>query len=178
MAVSFYTVLALSGSNDQIAFFFHVSLNATIWAGRIGLLVVPPIAYYLTYRICLGLQRTDRAVLQHGIATGIIRRLPRGEFIEVHQPLASTDDHGNPVGLIYQGAPVPKRMNRLGAGGRPPAGSLLTPDPVEETIALDRARTEESSAEISTNGHRARVARPDSRSEHHATSTEGPGTDR
>jgi ubiquinol-cytochrome c reductase cytochrome b subunit len=149
MAVSFYAVLALSGSNDQIAFFFRISLDATIWAGRIGLLVVPPIAYYLTYRICLGLQRTDRAVLQHGIATGMIRRLPHGEFIEIHQPLASTNGNGHPVPLTYQGAPVPKRMNQIGAAGKPPAGSLLTPDPMEETTALERARTE---APAPTNG--------------------------
>ncbi|WP_433299263.1 cytochrome bc1 complex cytochrome b subunit [Pseudonocardia sp. CA-142604] len=140
MAVSFYAVLTLSGSNDQIAFYFNISLNATIWAGRIGLLILPPIAYYLTYRICLGLQRDDRAVLQHGIATGIIRRLPHGEFIEIHQPLAGTNRNGKPVPLTYQGAPVPKRMNQLDVGGRPPSGSLLTPDPIEETNALERAR--------------------------------------
>jgi quinol---cytochrome-c reductase cytochrome b subunit len=143
MAISFYAVLALSGCNDQIAYFFHVSLNATIWAGRIGLLLVPPIAYYVAYRLCIGLQRSDRAVLRDGIATGIIRRLPHGEFVEIHQPLAGTDGHGHPVPLAYQGAPVPKRMNQLGASGRPTPGSLLTLDPPEQTIALERARAEE-----------------------------------
>jgi len=29
----------------------------------------PPLAYYLTYRICLGLQRPHREVLDHGIET-------------------------------------------------------------------------------------------------------------
>ena len=33
----------------------------------------------------------DRAVLEHGIETGIIKRLPHGEFIEVHQPLSVKD---------------------------------------------------------------------------------------
>ena len=45
----------------------------------------------LTYRICLGLQQHDREVLEHGIETGVIRRLPNGEFIEVHQPLGPVD---------------------------------------------------------------------------------------
>jgi ubiquinol-cytochrome c reductase cytochrome b subunit len=76
MGISFYTLLVLSGSNDQIAYAFNVSLNATTWAGRIGVLVVPPIAYWVTYRMCIGLQRSDRAVLEHGIETGVIRRLP------------------------------------------------------------------------------------------------------
>jgi ubiquinol-cytochrome c reductase cytochrome b subunit len=140
MGISFYAVLVLSAGNDLIAYFFDISLNATTWAGRIGVLVVPPIAYHVTYRICIGLQRSDRAVLEHGIETGIIRRLPHGEFIEVHQPLNGVDAHGRPIPLAYQGAPVPKRVNQLGLGGAPVPGSLLTPDPPAQTAALERAR--------------------------------------
>ncbi|MBB5156214.1 cytochrome bc1 complex cytochrome b subunit [Saccharopolyspora phatthalungensis] len=143
MALSLFAVLMISGANDLIAFQFNISLNAMTWAGRIGLLVLPPIAYYITYRVCLGLQRGDREVLEHGVETGIIKRLPHGEFIEVHQPLGAVDDHGHPEPLPYQGAPVPKKMNKLGAAGSPVAGSLLTPDPVEETTALERARHED-----------------------------------
>lgn len=76
-----------------------------------------------------GLQRHDREVLDHGIETGIIRRLPHGEFIEVHQPLGAVDDHGHPLPVLYQGARVPQRMNQLGAGGHPVPGSLYRPDP-------------------------------------------------
>jgi ubiquinol-cytochrome c reductase cytochrome b subunit len=156
MAISFYTVLVLSGSNDVIAYVFDISLNATTWAGRIGVLVVPPIAYWVTYRFCIGLQRGDRAVLEHGIETGVIRRLPHGEFIEVHQPLGGVDDHGHAIPLEYQGAPVPKRMNQLGMGGSPVPGSLLTPDSPEETAALEQARAEEAAAEAAArNGHPA-----------------------
>ena len=129
MAIAFYVWLCLSAINDWFAFFLDISLNATTWAGRIGLLVVPPIAYWVTYRLCLGLQRSDRAVLEHGIETGIVRRLPHGEFIEIHQPLGGVDDHGHAIPLEYQGASVPKRMNQLGSAGAPVAGSLLKPDP-------------------------------------------------
>ena len=172
MAIAFYTLLVLCGSNDLIAYFFDISLNATTWAGRIGVLVVPPIVYYVTYRICIGLQRSDRAVLEHGIETGIIKRLPHGEFIEVHQPLAGVDGHGHPIPLEYQGAPVPKRMNQLGMGGSPRPGSLLTPDPVEETAALEQARADGAAAEAaeaaqrnggSSNGHGASQARSEER---------------
>jgi ubiquinol-cytochrome c reductase cytochrome b subunit len=140
MAISFMAVLLLSGGNDVIAYVFDISLNATTWAGRIGLLLLPPIAYYVTYRICLGLQRADREVLEHGIETGIIKRLPHGEFIEVHQPLGGVDSHGHAIPLEYQGAAVPKKMNQLGSAGSPVPGSLLRPDPQEETRALERAR--------------------------------------
>ncbi|NIH79276.1 cytochrome bc1 complex cytochrome b subunit [Amycolatopsis viridis] len=140
MALAFFMVLELSGFNDIIADKFDISLNATTWAGRIGLLVAPPLAYFITYRICLGLQRSDREVLEHGIETGIIKRLPHGEFIEIHQPLGGVDGHGHAIPLEYQGASVPKKMNKLGAAGRAVPGNLLAPDPVEETAALDRAR--------------------------------------
>jgi len=117
MAVSFYLVLLVSGGNDIIADKFHISLNAMTWAGRIAILVVPPLAYYLTHRIALGLQQHDREVLAHGVETGIIKRLPNGAFVEIHQPLAPVDDHGHPAPLDYVGWTVPRKMNRLGALG-------------------------------------------------------------
>jgi ubiquinol-cytochrome c reductase cytochrome b subunit len=140
MAITFFMVSLLSAANDVLAEKFDISLNATTWIGRIGLLVLPPLAYAITYRLCLGLQRSDRMVLEHGVETGIIKRLPHGEFIEVHQPLGPVDDHGHPIPLEYQGAPVPKKMNKLGSAGEPVAGSLLRPDPAEETAALAQAR--------------------------------------
>jgi ubiquinol-cytochrome c reductase cytochrome b subunit len=143
MALGFLLVIELSGFNDVIAEQFHISLNATTWAGRIGVLLVPPIAYYVTYRICLGLQRADREVLEHGVETGIIKRLPHGEFIEIHQPLGGVDSHGHALSLEYQGAPVPKKMNELGSSGRAVPGSLWTPDPPEETAALEQAGEQE-----------------------------------
>jgi ubiquinol-cytochrome c reductase cytochrome b subunit len=114
MALTFYMVLFLSGGNDIIAHAFDISLNAMTWGGRIALLILPPIAYLVAYRVCLGLQRHDREVLEHGIETGIVRMLPTGEFIEVHQPIGPTDEHGHGL-LSYSGTPVPKRMNQLGA---------------------------------------------------------------
>jgi ubiquinol-cytochrome c reductase cytochrome b subunit len=114
MAITFYLVLFLSGGNDIIAKAFNISLNAMTWGGRVALLTLPPLAYLLTYRVCLGLERHDREVLEHGVETGIIKMLPTGEFIEVHQPLGPVDEHGHGK-LSYAGAPVPKRMSELGA---------------------------------------------------------------
>jgi ubiquinol-cytochrome c reductase cytochrome b subunit len=143
MAITYFMVALLSAANDVLAEKFDISLNATTWMGRIGLLILPPIAYAITYRLCLGLQRADREVLEHGVETGIIKRLPHGEFIEVHQQLGQVDEHGHPIPLAYQGTAVPKKMNKLGSAGRPVAGTLLTPDPPEETTALERARAEQ-----------------------------------
>jgi ubiquinol-cytochrome c reductase cytochrome b subunit len=147
MALGFFLVIELSGFNDIIAYLFNISLNATTWAGRIGVLLVPPVAYYISYRICIGLQRADHEVLEHGVETGIIKRLPHGEFIEVHQPLGPVDEHGHAIPLEYQGATVPKKMNKLGTSGHAVPGSWVSPDPVEETVALERARDDHRSGQ-------------------------------
>ena len=136
MAIAFYMVLTFSAMNDVIALKFHISLNATTWIGRIGMVVLPAIVYYIAYRWAVGLQRSDRAVLEHGIETGIIKRLPHGAYIELHQPLGPVDEHGHPIPLEYQGAALPKRMNKLGSAGEPGSGSFLFADPIEEHEAL------------------------------------------
>ena len=139
MGIAFYFLVTLSGGNDLFAYHFGVSLNAMTWVGRIGLIVLPPLAYFVTYRICIGLQRSDREVLEHGIETGVIKMMPNGAFVEIHQPLGEVDEHGHPVPLPYAGAPVPKQMNQLGFSGHPGRGAL-TPDP--EDVARKAAEIE------------------------------------
>ena len=131
-AISLYILLTFACMNDIIALKFHISLNATTWMGRIGLIIVPPLAYFIAYRWALGLQRSDRMVLEHGIETGIIKRLPQGEYIEIHQPLGPVDDHGHAIPLPYEGAAIPKRMNKLGSSGAPGTGSVMVADPPEQ----------------------------------------------
>lgn len=139
MAIAFYMVLTFAAMNDIIALKFHISLNATTWIGRIGMLVLPPLVFFAAYRWAVALQRSDRDVLEHGVETGIIKRLPHGAYIELHQPLGDVDDHGHPIPLEYAGAAVPKRMNKLGAAGRPGHGGFLTADPATEDAALTEA---------------------------------------
>ncbi|MFD9702268.1 cytochrome bc complex cytochrome b subunit [Lentzea sp. NPDC059081] len=159
MAITYFMVLLLMGGNDIFAYKFDISLNLTTWMGRIGMLILPPIAYFVAYRICIGLQRGDREVLEHGVETGIIKRLPHGEFIEIHQPLGPVDDHGHPIPLAYQGASVPKKMNKLGSAGHPVVGSTWSPDPVEETVALENARAKRHvSEEISAENKQGELA--------------------
>ncbi len=156
MVITFYMVLWISGGNDLIADKFNISLNAMTWIGRIGLIVLPPIVYVATYRLCLGLQRHDRQVLEHGIETGIIRRLPSGEFIEVHQPLGPVDEHGHGL-LQYGGAPVPKKMNSLGGAGRRVRGFF---SPVEEPAAIESAQADSDQRELTGSGRPSDGGRP------------------
>lgn len=78
-------------------------------------------------------------MLEHGIETGIIKRLPDGAYVELHQPLGPVDGRGHPVALPYQGTPLPKRLNKLGLGGSPGSGSLLLAEPASEDRALSEA---------------------------------------
>ncbi|MCV7225054.1 cytochrome bc1 complex cytochrome b subunit [Mycolicibacterium komossense] len=139
MAISFYILLTFACMNDIIALKFHISLNATTWIARIAMVVLPPLVYFIAYRWAVGLQRSDRAVLEHGIETGILKRLPHGAYVELHQPIGPVDDHGHPIPLEYQGAAVPKKMNKLGSGGSTGSGSFLFADPVSEDQALREA---------------------------------------
>ena len=85
--LAWYMVLLLGGGNDIVATHFHLSINAVTWFVRVSFFVLPVVTFIVTKRICLGLQRRDRDKVLHGRETGVIKRLPHGEFIEVHAPL-------------------------------------------------------------------------------------------
>jgi len=90
LGVAFLTafiILALAGSNDLIATHFHLSINSITWVFRIAFFLAPVAAFWITKRICLGLQRKDRELVLHGHETGRIVRFANGEYIEVHKPL-------------------------------------------------------------------------------------------
>jgi ubiquinol-cytochrome c reductase cytochrome b subunit len=86
--LTWYVILLIAGGNDMVAIFFHLSINHITWFARIAFFVGPVIAFIITKRICLGLQRRDRDKVLHGRESGIIKRLPHGEFVEIHEPLS------------------------------------------------------------------------------------------
>ena len=85
--VTFYAVLWAGAATDLIATNFKMSLNQVLTSMQILLIVGPIVAYIITKRACLSLQRKDREIVLHGRETGRIVRLPHGEYIEVHEPL-------------------------------------------------------------------------------------------
>jgi ubiquinol-cytochrome c reductase cytochrome b subunit len=85
--ISVYLLLLAGGGNDIVATRLHLSINAVTWTVRIAVFVVPAAVFVVTRRICLGLQLRDRELVLHGRETGVIKRLPHGEYVEVHQPL-------------------------------------------------------------------------------------------
>jgi quinol---cytochrome-c reductase cytochrome b subunit len=86
--VTFYGILWLEGANDVVARFLNIELYLTTEIARYAIFIGPVVAYWVTKRICLGLQRKDNHLLEHGVETGIIRQLPNGEYIEVTRPVS------------------------------------------------------------------------------------------
>ena len=85
--VTFYAVLWATASSDLIATHFRVSIEDVIHSMQLLVFVGPVIAYIITKRITLGLQKKDREIALHGFESGRIVRLPGGEYIEVHEQL-------------------------------------------------------------------------------------------
>ena len=86
--VTFYAVLWAAASSDLIGTHFKVGIEDVIRSLQALLILGPIIAYFLTKRICVGLQKKDREIALHGFESGRIVRLPGGEYIEVHEQLS------------------------------------------------------------------------------------------
>jgi ubiquinol-cytochrome c reductase cytochrome b subunit len=90
-AIVFYAVLWAAAGSDTIAYLFRLSSEGLLVALQVTLVLGPPIAFTITQRICLGLQRKDRDIALHGFETGRIVRMPGGEYVEVHQPVSAAE---------------------------------------------------------------------------------------
>jgi len=107
--VVFYGVLWAEGANDVIADKLQIPLYTVTWIARVLIIVGPLAAFIVTRRICLGLQRKDKELLEHGLETGIIRQLPHGEFVEVHRPMTEEER------AILEAEKVPALMPAAGS---------------------------------------------------------------
>jgi ubiquinol-cytochrome c reductase cytochrome b subunit len=85
--VTFFGILWLEGANDIIAVHFNIDLYTTTEIARYAIFIGPVVAFWITRRICIGLQRKDAQILVHGVETGIIRQLPNGAFVEAERPV-------------------------------------------------------------------------------------------
>ncbi|MEV5973606.1 cytochrome bc complex cytochrome b subunit [Streptomyces sp. NPDC051921] len=112
--ITAYMVMLIGGGNDLWATHFHLSINSITWFVRIFFFAGPVIAFVVTKRICLGLQRRDKDKVLHGRESGIIKRLPHGEFVEVHQPLSQGELHRLTAHEQYAPAELPPAVDENG----------------------------------------------------------------
>ena len=86
--MTFYGLLWAAGGNDIIAINFSLSINQITYAMRVLVFVGPVVAFLITRRWCISLQRSDNEKLLHGYETGIIMRSTEGGYSERHLPLS------------------------------------------------------------------------------------------
>ncbi|MFE9257172.1 cytochrome bc complex cytochrome b subunit [Streptomyces sp. NPDC006879] len=123
--LTWYVVLLIAGGNDMFAQYLHLSINSITWFCRIGFFVAPVITFLITKRICLGLQRRDREKVLHGRETGIIKRLPHGEFVEVHEPLSQGQLHTLTAHEQYQPIEIGPTVDENGVERKVPLKEKL-----------------------------------------------------
>src|SRR6476659_4576304 len=139
MALSTYLILFIAAGNDIIAIKLHMSINDITNVLRLACFVVPPLAFWVTKRICLSLQRHDRDKVLHGRESGTIIRTAGGRFFEKHEAL---DEYGRWT-LVQQEVPEPLEL-----------GSQTD----ENGVAAKHARSERRRARLSHFYFKDRVA--------------------
>jgi ubiquinol-cytochrome c reductase cytochrome b subunit len=122
-AITFYGVFWLEGANDLIATHLQVSLYLLTEIARYAVFLAPMAAYLITKRICLGLQRRDLDLLQHGVETGIIRQRPSGEYLAETRPLTEEEAAALAIEARPRPAAVPAAPGTGDSGGVPSVGT-------------------------------------------------------
>jgi ubiquinol-cytochrome c reductase cytochrome b subunit len=89
--MTLYGLFWAAGGNDIIAITFHSSINHITYFMRAAIFILPPIAFYITRRWCIGLQRADNDRLLHGYESGIIMRSAEGGYTERHLPISEAN---------------------------------------------------------------------------------------
>ncbi len=82
-------MLFIASSTDVIANFFHVSLNTVLWAMRVLCVVVPIIAYPVTYKIAREMQGVAGAGKRK--TTNVVTRTVEGEYVATPAPVYVDD---------------------------------------------------------------------------------------
>ncbi len=89
--MTLYGLLWAAGGNDILAVIFNLDLNYITYFMRVMVFIGPVIAFIITRRWCISLQRQDEARLLHGYETGIIMRSPEGAYAEKHLPISGDE---------------------------------------------------------------------------------------
>jgi ubiquinol-cytochrome c reductase cytochrome b subunit len=85
--MTFYGLMWAAGGNDIIALKMRLSINQITYFMRGAVFVGPVIAFLITRRWCISLQRHDNEAVLHGYESGVIMRDAQGGYSEKHLPL-------------------------------------------------------------------------------------------
>ena len=90
-----------ASATDVLANFFHVSLNGVLWTFRILVFVVPIVAGFVTWKICLEMQHGGEGLGQRKRAM-VVTRTAAGEYLAVPAAVRPGDEHAE-----LEAVPVP-----------------------------------------------------------------------
>ena len=124
--MTMYGLFWAAGGNDIIAIKLDLSINQITYFMRAAVFIGPVIAFWITRRWCISLQRHDNDLLLHGYESGIIMRSAEGGYSERHLPISDAraytltarnrDEVYTPgSGVDANGVAAPRRGGLLGA---------------------------------------------------------------
>ena len=141
--MTFYGLMWAAGGNDIIAIKLHLSINQITYFMRGAVFIGPVIAFFITRRWCISLQRHDEQKLLHGYETGIIMRSAVGGYSERHLPISDEaaykltardrDETWSPEGETDSNG-IPAKGGRLD-GLRAKLSTLMYADNVQKPTA-------------------------------------------
>jgi ubiquinol-cytochrome c reductase cytochrome b subunit len=85
--MTFYGLMWAAGGNDILAIKLGLSINQITYFMRGAVFIGPVLAFMITRRWCISLQRHDNETLLHGYESGVIMRDAQGGYSEKHLPL-------------------------------------------------------------------------------------------
>jgi ubiquinol-cytochrome c reductase cytochrome b subunit len=107
-------VLQIAAGDDVISFHLGIAVEDLVWVLRVGFFVFPAIAFLVTRRICVALQRADRRRLRTGRPFGIISQSADGAgpaYAPVSRPVFEEErarlDASRPDKLVR---PIPRHL--------------------------------------------------------------------
>jgi ubiquinol-cytochrome c reductase cytochrome b subunit len=163
--MTFYAMAWLAGGNDIIAIKLHLSINQITYILRVAIFLGPLIAFIVTRRICIALQRHDNEVLLHGRESGVLMRTAQGEYYEKHEPLdpstayawtvrdISADELATDPAVDGNGVENPKAIGKLRAKLR----ELYYADDVDKPTAEEYAEGQEHLAHGHGDDHHGEI---------------------
>jgi ubiquinol-cytochrome c reductase cytochrome b subunit len=116
--MTFIGVLWMAGGNDIIALKLHLNLNYITYFNRVMVFLGPVLAFIITRRWCISLQRADQDRLLHGYESGIILRSPEGAYAERHLPVSGEEAYALTARDRDEIAPPPSEADEQGVANR------------------------------------------------------------
>ncbi|MFJ6214748.1 cytochrome bc complex cytochrome b subunit [Streptomyces sp. NPDC092296] len=113
-AVTSYAVMLAAGGQDVIAYSFHLSVDFLVYVFRTLFFVLPVVAFWVTKRVCLGLQAHEEELLTEGEETGFVRQGVAGGFEQGRREVAAGRRYTALVRDVPAPLPVGEAAGRAG----------------------------------------------------------------